>query len=308
MKQGTSQCESGRISLSMTNLLYPGPLPTFGKIASDGHGDKRVLAYTICRFDPNRKRPFTLGDLDARDFANDKELFRVLLSCGLVRELDQKEALDILYTADELKEILCKRGLPTGGSKKRVVERLIENGYKVDGRKYRHRLFRLTEQGHSLLEEMRADERSAINRAVIALKSLDYGGAISAYRDYDGKWGFAHISGKKHTIFAHYDIPGSCFRFLETYPMRELRNSEDFKKTLRACLIAGLMRGTQEQWELRQSFERVCEDKIICPNLLNLFGYTSSVKEEMRKQIDFDIGNALEYYISHVMYLCRQEG
>ena len=199
-----------------------------------------------------------------------------------------------------------EQGLPTSGKKQAVAERLAGSGYKLDRRKHRGLMFRLSECGKELIARHRVDEQQAISDAISALKEKNYDGAVSAYRAFDEAWGFSHTSNKRHTIFAHYDIPPGRFTFYERYQMRELHNSENFKDTLRACLIAGAMRGVQDGGSLRNDFESVCAEKINCPDLLHLFDYERPVLEEMRKQIACDPGNALEYYISHVLYLCRR--
>ena len=117
--------------------------------------------------------------------------------------------------------------------------------------------------------------------------SLNYGAAIEAYRNFDKKWGFDHTSGKTHTIFAYYDISYSMFRFLENHPMSELRNTDNFKKALRACLLAGLMRGTQSSYELAADFKMICDEQINCPSPLKLFDYDRMVIREMQRQIEF---------------------
>ena len=141
----------------------------------------------------------------------------------------------------------------------------------------------------------------------MSLKNLNYDGAVAAYREFDKKWGFAHTSGKKHTIFAHYDIPRCKFRFIETYPMWELENTRNFKDTLRACLIAGLMRGCEDRLTLRYNVESLCRETIRCPGLTGLFDYEKEALWEMQEQVNHDAGSALEYYISHVLYLSRKE-
>lgn len=155
--------------------------------------------------------------------------------------------------------------------------------------------------------EYRADEEAAIRCAAMSLRNLNYGGAVAAYRDFDKKWGFAHTSGKKHTIFAHYDIPRCRFRFIETYPMWELENTRNFKDTLRACLIAGLMRGCEDRLALRYNVESLCNETIRCPGLTGLFDYEKEVLWKIQEQVNHDAGSALEYYISHVLYLSRKE-
>lgn len=292
---------------SMRELLYPEVLPSFQKLAADGHRDKRALAYAFRFIDPKRKRPVTPQDLDAGDFASEREAMQTLVNNGLAREVTCNEAMEYLYTVDAIKKLLRERGLPVGGNKACLIERLQNSGYKTDGRKYKNRLFRLTPSASELLEEMKADEADAISRAENALRSLDYKAAANVYRVFDKKWGFAHASGKRHTIFAHCDIPCSKFRFIENYPMIELHNTDDFKRDLRACLLAGLMRGSQNSVGLVIDFKRICGEKINCPGLLNLFDYDREVLQEMRKQIEFSGDNALEYYISHVLYLSRED-
>lgn len=90
--------------------------------------------------------------------------------------------------------------------------------------------------------------------------------------------------------------------------MQELHNTEDFKETLRACLLAGFMRGCQDRWELTDDFKAACKEEINCPRLLSLFDYEPAVLQNMRQQIEFSSDNALEYYISHLLYISKQRG
>lgn len=90
--------------------------------------------------------------------------------------------------------------------------------------------------------------------------------------------------------------------------MQELHNTDDFKETLRACLLAGFMRGCQDRWELTDDFKAVCKEEINCPRLLSLFDYEPAVLQNMRQQIEFSSDNALEYYISHLLYMSKQRG
>ena len=90
--------------------------------------------------------------------------------------------------------------------------------------------------------------------------------------------------------------------------MQELHNTEDFKETLRACLLAGFMRGCQDRWELTDDFKAACKEEINCPHLLSLFDYEPAVLQNMRQQIEFSSDNALEYYISHLLYISKQRG
>ena len=201
-----------------------------------------------------------------------------------------------------------ERGLPDTGKKRALADRLAGSGYKLNRRKTGGHLFRLTETGAGIVTVRRNDKRAAINRAIAALKERNYHGAVEAYRKYDSKWGFAHTSGKVHTIFAYYDIPRGRFQCIENCAMQELHNTEDFKETLRACLLAGFMRGCQDRWELTDDFKAVCKEEINCPRLLSLFDYEPAVLQNMRQQIEFSSDNALEYYISHLLYMSKQRG
>ena len=171
----------------------------------------------------------------------------------------------------------------------------------------------LTASGSALIAAHGVNLSEAIRRATLALKEPDYPGAVAAYRDYDSRWGYVHPSGKTHTIFASYDVPFRRLDFLAGYPMRELCNSEDFRRTLRACLIAGLMRGEQERTELAFRFKEVCQEQIVCPGIVDLFtmddfdGSTAAaMREAMEQNVAAGSDFALEYYISHVLYLSRR--
>lgn len=72
--------------------------------------------------------------------------------------------------------------------------------------------------------------------------------------------------------------------------MQELHNTEDFKETLRACLLAGFMRGCQDRWELTDDFKAACKEEINCPRLLSLFDYEPAVLQNIFKSITFDNG------------------
>ena len=85
------------------------------------------------------------------------------------------------------------------------------------------------------------------------------------------------------------------------------------KTTLRACLIAGLMRGEQERTELAFRFKEVCQEQIVCPGIVDLFtmdnfdGSTAAaMREAMEQNVAADSDFTLEYYISHVLYLSRR--
>ena len=294
------------------DLIYPAPLLRFDEIAAGGHDDPRALVYALSWLDPKRKRPFACGELNALDFGNgkdgEKKACQTLLKRGLICNLAPDRVLAEIYTVQTLKDLLRQRGLPVSGNKSVLVDRVMSSGFKISGRSYRYKFLELTESGIGKIKESRADEKQAFFMAVSELKEQNYPGAISAYRSFDSKWGFVHTSGKNHTIFAHYDVPFSQFDFIAGYPMRELQNSDDFKATLRACLIAGLMgKGCPDY--VGEAFQ----EPIQCPNIVSYYaqghfddGINPDTIAAMQENVELDNSYVLQYYISRVMYLSRQ--
>jgi len=292
------------------DLLYPAVLPAFAEIAAGEHNDPRAVFYTIRFMDPQHSRPFTPDTLDASDFGSKAEARRALVRRGFVQNADAGRTLSVFYSKDTLKDLLRKRGLPVGGTKEQQAARLLADGFRISPSR---RLLELTASGSALIASHGADLTKAIRRATLALKEQDYPGAVAAYRDHDSRWGYVHPSGKAHTIFASYDVPFRRLDFLAGYPMRELYNSEDFRRTLRACLIAGLMRGEQERTELAFRFKEVCQEQIVCPGVLDLFtmddfdrSTSAAMRAAMEQNVSADSDFTLEYYISHVLYLSRR--
>ena len=294
------------------DLTYPALLPRFEELAASGHDDPRAVLYTILLIDPRRKRPFSAEELNALDFGAGKSggrnACKILLDKGLIRRLDRERALAEFYTVPELKALLRKLELPVGGNKPVLAKRLADSGFRPSARNFKYGFLEFAENGISAIEEYRSEEKQAYFLAVDALKDGDYSGAISSYRSFDDKWGFVHASGKNHTIFAHCDIPYSQFEFIARYPMRELHNSEDFKNTLRACLIAGLM-GKRCPYYVGEAFQ----EPIQCPHIIDLYkngrfddDVNPAVIAAMQENVDSDNSYVLQYYISRVMYLSRQ--
>lgn len=294
-------------------LLYPGELPSFGEINRGRHDDVRALAYAM-RYIRTPARPITADDFDAGDFENKGSCCRALLKRGMVRELEKAKVLATVYEKDELKSMLRSRGMPVSGNKPSLAERLAEAGVTAEKGRYRHKMYELTEAGARILESRRQDEREAVREATASIKEGDYYGAVCAYRAYDNDWGFTHASGKKHTIFAHYDIPLTCFSHLARYAMNDLRNTEDFKRTLRACMAAGMMRGCWDKYELAHCFAELCNEPIHCDRLMDYYKYGNfedseeryTILARMEENILHDSQSALEYYIAHVLYNIRQ--
>lgn len=221
---------------SMKELLYPAEVPTFAELAEGKHKDPRALIYTIGNLDPERKRPFAEDDISYLDFGRKSSAYSALKKAGLIEPLTPSEEIEKALTKDELMALVRERGLPDTGKKRALADRLAGSGYKLNRRKTGGHLFRLTETGAGIVTVCRNDKRAAINRAIAALKERNYQGAVEAYRKYDSKWGFAHTSGKVHTIFAYYDIPCGRFQCIENCAMAELhiakmRNDLGYFKT-----------------------------------------------------------------------------
>lgn len=250
------------------DLLYPAALPAFAEIASDEHRDPRAVFYTIRFMDPQRSRPFTPDVLDASDFGSKAEVPARSGPTWLRAERGRRaDAFRALHEGRH--EGASAQARPFGRRHQGAAgRRLLADGFRISPSR---RLLELTASGSALIAAHGVNLSEAIRRATLALKEPDYPGAVAAYRDYDSRWGYVHPSGKTHTIFASYDVPFRRLDFLAGYPMRELCNSEDFRRTLRACLIAGLMRGEQERTELAFRFKEVCQEQIVCPGIVDLF-------------------------------------
>lgn len=292
------------------DLFYPGELPTFAELEAAGHEDMRALVYVIRFFDTQRKWPLRAGDFQQGDFGSEKKTVRALQKKGLVREYSKEKIIETIYEKEELKRLLRSRGQLVGGRKAELAARLVASGFQIDKGRYKNKLYELTEAGKEIITERREDEEAAIQKAAIALKSWDYYGAIGAYREFDNKWGFAHTSGKKHTIFAHYDVPFERIDALARYPMRELQNTEDFKNTVRACMIAGMMRGSWRKEQIAKCVTDISNERIVCPKLMNYYGHWRFGDDEsrphilarMKENIAFDNIYTLEYYIALVFH------
>lgn len=309
----TSVCSISTNSIpDSKELTYPNALPHFEELARSGHTDLRAVIYTMLQLDLQRKKTFSPEKLNTQDFGESEKAYQILLENELIQEPSTVKALAELYTQEELKSLLHNRNLPVKGNKTVLSERLLHSGFTIDIRKYRNNLFEITEKGINAIKEYRSDEKRAIFLAVNSLKEANYSEAISAYHAFDSKWGFVHTSGRNHTIFADYWIPQSRFSFIANYPMDELHNSDDFKNTLRSCIIACLMCGHKERWEIADCFLDICTEPICCPNIIDCYSQTddlhilsSSALTKMQENVRADNRYTLEYYISHVKYLSK---
>ncbi len=309
------QVPDNKIIIPNINLIFPSELPDCQEIISNGHKDPRMLALCLKSLFHRTNNVFSKENIDeylSEDFGSTANLLHILEKKELIKEKSQKYIMQNFYTVNELKDFCREKNLSVSGKKDELIERLLKNGYKLDKQKYKHKLYEITYSGQELVHEEEKDRDFAILNAMNVIKKQDFQGAVNFFNNYDNKWGFVHISGKKRTIFANYDIPHTCFEYIANYPMRELRNSEEFKNNLKACLIAGLMRGNRNRDKIASRFHMICNEPICCPNILNMYRRDSieedpdtvkRILKKMKENIEADDEYVLKYYISKVFYL-----
>lgn len=302
------------ISDSTDNLMYPGALISFAELSGGGHEDPRALVHVLSYLNWERKMPLAMDGLYAPDFDSDKQAFQYLMERNLIKPLTQAEEIEASHSKADMVGKLLEKGLAAYGGKRQLAERLANSGYKIDRRIFRKKYFRVSEYGKDLIRQRIADRQEAINMAVRSIKRKDFAAAVLAYRKFDSKWGFLHPSGEAYTIFADFDVDKSRFVFLQRYPMPEIKNSLEFKNTLRACMIAGLMRGEQTGHGVADDVMALTQEQIRCDDVVKLYesgeytlreGTEKFVRAAMRENAERDNRYTLSYYISHILYLAR---
>ncbi len=307
------------ITIPDINLTFPSHLPDYKEIVSNEHKDTRMLTLFIKSMFHRTGNSFTDKDIyeyHSNDFESAAIILDILEERGLIKEKSPKDIMQNLYTANELKTLCQRKNLNVSGNKAELIERLLNNGYKVDRRKYRHKLYEITNSGQEFINEEEKDRNFAIVNAMTAIKRQNYQEAVNYYNNYDNKWGFVHASGKKRTIFANYDIPHARFEYIANYPMQELQNSEEFKNNLKSCLIAGLMRGNKDSDKLLNRFHMICNEDICCPDILDMYrddyDEDPDTAEHILTGMQINIEEnasyyVLKYYIGKILYLSKYE-
>lgn len=303
------------ITIPDINLTFPFYLPNYKEIVSNEHKDPRMLTLFMKSMFHRTRNSFTDKDINeyySNDFGSATIIIDILEGKGFIKEKSPKDIMQNLYTLNELKTLCQKKNLSTSGNKTELIERFLNNGYKVDRRKYRHKLYEITNSGQAFINEEEKDYDFAVVNAMNVIKKQNYQDAVNYYNNYDNKWGVVHASGKKHTIFADYDIPHARFEYIANYPMQELQNSEEFKSNLKACLIAGLMCGNKDSDELISRFHMICNEDICCPDILDMYrddqDEDPATVERILTSMQINIEQnaryyVLKYYISKILYL-----
>ena len=135
--------------------LYPAGLPTFETLEGAGHADPRGLVYAILWFNMERKRPFSDEDISYLDFGKKSMAYSALRKGGMIAPLEPCEEMAELYTREEMEKIAKERGVSKSGNKCALAKKLLDGGAKIDRRKHRGHLFRLTEKGKDAILEYR---------------------------------------------------------------------------------------------------------------------------------------------------------
>ncbi len=292
---------------------YPANPPSCEKITSDNHNDARVLIYYLrpsFSFQDLKQNEDEIGDVS---FAITK-----LEKMGWIKEKNDKEILMKLFSVSELKEILRKNHMKISGRKEALVQRLLEKvPFSEFAYKYTNKLYDITEDGQKQLHAKKQDYIQAVIDATSCAKNHDLKGISEIYQLYDDKWGFQHISGHLHTIFADYDVPYKQIQFLYSYHMNEISNSTKFKNDLRNFLVASRLRKPKDRDTLATEFRLINNEPFCCPDIVDLFLYYRDdlpevdenrlkfIKEGMNDRIKYYPDVALAYYISILIYLSK---
>ena len=296
-------------SIPKINLTFPSALPNCKEIASNGHNDLRIIVWCI-----DSTKPFSLksfSEYAKEDIGNIKSVFKSLIEKGIIEELSQDKILTTIYSADELKTFLQAQNLKVSGNKEVLAKRLLEKvPFDAFKRKYKNKLYTVTEIGLRYFQSERDDYNQAVISAVNAIKQKNFTDAVKAFNLYDEKWGFLHADGKPHTIFANYEVPKYRLDYVFSYHMNELNNSENFKTDLRAYMVTILMRKSGSY--NTDEFLLINNETIVCPNILKMYkydrdddiekDYLEQIIDGMRLNIEKNPNAVLDYYISKIIY------
>lgn len=297
------------------NFENPPDLPDCREIESAGHKDKRVAVYHL---EYKINATFSVEDFSYEDdIKNVNSFLSALEKDGWVKEPEQAEIINLVYTIEDLKVFLRRHNLKISGRKNELIKRLLDNvPFSELSERYKNKLYRVTETALQQIRLKKENYEQAVIDATHYAACQDWDNVYNTYRAFDEKWGFLHASGYRHTIFATYNVPWSQITFLCSYPMKELNNSKQFKNDLRYFLAASRLRKPKDRDKLTKEFRLINNEPINCPNIVDLYQSRDDltevsstkhtiIKNGMQEKIDNYPDEALSYYISLLIYYCK---
>lgn len=297
------------------NLTFPSNLPRCQEIALENHKDPRVLVRCLSHVDTKSFSSESFSEYNSADVGDINNMLKILEEKKWIKEKTPTEVLVTLYSADELKTFLQTHNLKVSGNKETLANRLLENiPFQKFKRKYKHTLYGLTELGIKCIQEKESDYDNSFISAVNSIKTQNFQGAVDVFNAYDSKWGFVHADGKAHTIFANRNIPHNRFNYIATYPMNELRNSNEFKNNLRSFILASMMHYKSDSQILADKFCQIETEPICCPNIIKLYSQNRDdldkedferIISAMKRRVKENPDCVLDYYISKILYYSR---
>lgn len=298
-----------------SNTRYCKPYP---EIINNDHQDIRILVYYLekLRYRTPSNLPFYTKDETGYSIV---KLVQKLEELKLIHPYSTKDYLSSKYIIDELKPLLKNAGLPTGGKKNELIDRIVEHDLvKVTQKECLTVKATFTEKGISILQEREDDRLAAFWQSVDAMKLGLSRTALEPLYQFDAKWGFTRKDKNKlYSIFANYYIPGARFEYLSKYKFSELNNSDEFKQLLCCYMLVGLSCGMSKGDSLIKFAPFISNELLNCPTLLQIYAQSDLQNdrgvsdrnrwlEGLKESISNDPLKALEYYISRVFYESRE--
>lgn len=281
----------------------------YQEIVSNHHADQRILTHYLNK---SQTTPLESIEYASKELGGTKRAIKLMSDLGWLEEKSHKEILSSLYSAEELREFLKSHGLKTSGKKEEIIDRLLDSiPFEQLNRRYKTKLYNITPAGLAQIQHRTDDYDKAVDNAIQAVRDSDFEGALVAFNLYDATWGFSRSSGWAYTIFSKSVIQSKRFTYILKYPMKELKNSEDFKRDLRAVLFVALMQGKKRGGEVAPAFERINTELIICPTILSMYLQDRGDMDKtgllrminaMKERIKDEPNSVLEYYISKILY------
>jgi len=307
-----------RIILTKTRrgFTLPGELISCQKIIMYNHNDKRVLIHYLTKFD--NKSLSDMVPYAESEIGNLDDAVKLLIGLGWIEKCNTEENIIQEYTSAKLKKIIESNGIkPRGNKKEDILKNALEQIPISKFKLSRIDRYKLSNKGHAELNYRTTDFMSAVKKARNYILQSDYNAAISAFDDFDKKWGFVRSGGdKNYTIFVDNKRNSvTRFEFILNHPMNELKNTDSFKNELRAFLFVFLMNGENAIYRIENDFVECHVEKIVWPKWKEYYQNTEfeteagNSREEIMKVMEQRVNDSpeglLRYYISKILYESR---